>query len=66
MLRFILSITIIYAFWLTYQDASEYFDEQSLNEVELAQAEVTVKLAKQAALLEETRRYSLIEDLGSE
>ncbi|WP_076416399.1 hypothetical protein [Shewanella sp. UCD-KL12] len=69
MLRFILSAIIIYAFWLTYQDASAYFDGESVSDsqLELAQSPVAnTELVISNSLLNEASKYRVVEELSCE
>ena len=59
MLRFILSIIIVYAFWLTYQDVTSYLDEPVPSESLLANQEHQLD-----SQLNEVKRYNLIEELS--
>lgn len=72
MLRTILSVIIIYAFWLTYQDASAYFDDESATNGELVQieskpiSETHPQLNLQISLLDEAKKYKQGNELSCE
>ncbi len=69
MVRVILSVIIVYAFWLTYQDASAYFGDESVSDsqLELAQSSTAnAELVISSGLLNEASKYRVVEEVSCE